>query len=196
MPPVFRGGRWKFHRWRQWRRGDSTPTPTSTVTNKATFTFTSTLGTSTGDTGCLDREAPGAGQSSLGPQGLGQGWGKHFYMTHRDRYRVTPSVQTHQHMGTPSHTQMHSLTHKYTEMRDAHIKITNTVLHVLLTHKLRDRALPGHLQRAHTFTGAHLYQAGQALALLSHPRAAPPNAAGATCPPQSGRGRGLPRFSA
>lgn len=43
----------------------------------------------------------------------------------------------------------------------------------------------------HAFTGTHPYQAWQALALLSHPQAARPNRARATCPPQSGRRWGL-----
>lgn len=76
-------------------------------------------------------------------------------MTHRDRYRVTPSVQTHQHMGTPSHTQIHSLTHKYTEMRDAHIKITNTVLHVLLTNSETEPFLA--ISNAHTHSQVHIF---------------------------------------
>lgn len=91
-------------------------------------------------------------------------------------------------MGTPSHTQMYSHTHKYTEMRNTHIKIAYTLLRVRLTHKLRDRALPGRPQHAHIFTGSQPYLAGQALALLSHPQAAQPSLSHLPTPIREGAG--------
>lgn len=83
---------------------------------------------------------------------------------------------------------MYSHTHKYTEMRNTHIKIAYTLLRVRLTHKLRDRALPGRPQHAHIFTGSQPYLAGQALALLSHPQAAQPSLSHLPTPIREGAG--------
>lgn len=140
--------------------GRQHPHPHLRSDNKATFTLTSTQVTSTRNTGCLDREAPGAGQNSRS-SGL-----EHFffffegegpdYMTHgeRDRHKQeslplckVTNTWAHPHTNRCTHSPTH--THKYrdethTQDQDHDHTPPGT------PHKLRNRVLPGRPQLTHS----------------------------------------------
>lgn len=92
------------------------------------------------------------GQEELSrSQGLElRGGGESVYMTQRDRHKQSHPLCKLTNMGTSSYAQMHYPPYTQINRDERHkIKITNTLPEVLLMHKLRNRALPGHPQHAH-----------------------------------------------
>lgn len=81
-------------------------------------------------------------------QGLelrGGGGGESVYMTQRDRHKQSYPLCKLTNVGTSSYAQMHHPPYTQIHRDERHkIKITNTLPEVLLMHKLRNRALPGH----------------------------------------------------
>lgn len=141
-----------------------TSTPTSTVTNKRRSPIHVHKSSQEKTQSAWREGAPELRPGSLGLLGGGQ---PVYIDTEGDRHRVTPSVQLTD-MGTPLHAQMHPQ-HTQIEMKDTqdqdqkHNPTCTTHSHT------QKQSPPWPPSNSHTLTGTHPYQAGQALALLSHP---------------------------